>query len=98
MWKNLCEWLGRAVSLLRSGVVDEKDQLSAPKLAALTGYAVIGATFIHSQWNGNYNESMWIIYIGATVLHSGYDRTVDVIRALKEGKSAGQQPPEGTDK
>jgi hypothetical protein len=75
--------------LLLSGVLDDRGNLSAPRLAALTGYAVTTATFLRQQWNATFNETLWMIYIGATILHAGYDRAVDTFRALKEGGSAG---------
>ena len=78
-------------------VSDERGQLSPSKLAALTGHLVIATIFFKQEWTGEFNETRWMIYIGATILHAGYDRTVDTFRALRQQGQpvAGDQPVQG---
>jgi hypothetical protein len=78
-------------------VSDERGDLSPSKLASLTAHLVVATVFLRQEWDASsFNENRWMLYIGATILHAGYDRTVDTIRALKTGRQvAGDQPTQG---
>jgi hypothetical protein len=58
--------------------------MSLTKVAALTAHISAAVMFIRLQWSEPFNETLWLVYLGATVFHAVYDKTAAQVKAYKE--------------
>jgi hypothetical protein len=64
-------------------LIRSKDgSISLTKLAASTDHA-----FVKQQWNGPFNETQWLIYLGVTVMHAMGDKGMAIMKDLKTPKA-----------
>lgn len=68
-------------------LVKSKDgSLSLTKLFATIAHTLLAFSFTYiTVTTGTYNGDMWFTYIGAAILHAGYDKTLAVFKEIKTG-------------
>lgn len=70
-------------------------RISMTKLAAATGHLNAASWFAWLTYRFGFIPELWIIYLGATIVHNGYDKAVAAVRDIKtrkDGSSEPQQP------
>lgn len=68
------------LDLIRSS---EDGSLSLTKLAAATAHAVVAIIFVRQQWDSPFNETQWLVYLGATIFHAAYDKTAAQVKEVR---------------
>lgn len=63
--------------------------MSLTKVVALVAHAILAVMFVHLQWSKPFEETLWLIWIGATVGHAVFDKTAAQVKAFKERKLEG---------
>lgn len=68
--------------------------MSLTKLAAATAHLSVAIMFVHLQWGNPFNETLWMIYLGVSVLHASYDKTAAMVKEFQERKLGAGVPPQ----
>ncbi|QNJ57345.1 hypothetical protein Dolphis_38 [Pseudomonas phage Dolphis] len=55
-------------------------RISMTKLAAATGHLNAASWFAWLTYKHGFIAELWIIYLGATIVHNGYDKAVAAMR------------------
>lgn len=67
-------------------------RISMTKLAAATGHLNAAAWFAWLTYRHGFIAELWVIYLGATIVHNGYDKAVAAMRdKVSASKSAEPQ-------
>lgn len=53
------------------------------KLAAATAHLNAAGWFAWLSFQHGFIGEMWMIYLGATIFHNGYDKTIAAVRDMK---------------
>lgn len=62
--------------------------LSLTKTFATIAHTLIAISFCYITIStGVFNGEMWLTYIGASILHAGYDKTLAVMKELKSSEA-----------
>ena len=64
------------------------DRISMTKLAAATAHLNAAAWFAWLSYQHGFIAELWMIYLSATILHSGYDKTIAAVRDMKASSRA----------
>ena len=67
-------------------------RISMTKLAAATAHLNAAGWFAYLTYRHGFVADLWLIYLGATIFHSGYDKTVAAVRDIKAGQKAPEEP------
>lgn len=74
-------------------LIRSKDgSMSVTKLAVVIAHVQAAFFFAHLQWGKPFNELLWVVYLGVTVGHAGYDKTAAMINAFKQ-RQLGEPKP-----
>ena len=63
-------------------------RVSMTKLAAATGHLNAAAWFAWLTYKHGFIAEMWVIYLGATIVHNGWDKAVATYRDRPTQESA----------
>lgn len=62
-------------------------RISMTKLAGATAHLNAAGWFAWLSYKHGFIGEMWLIYLGATILHNGYDKTVAAVRDFKAAQA-----------
>lgn len=73
---------------LKDLFVSKDGSLSLTKTFATIAHTLIAISFVYiTVSTGVYNGDMWMTYIGAAILHAGFDKSLAVMKEIKTGQA-----------
>lgn len=65
-------------------LINAKDgSISMTRLASCTAHGSAAFFFVWHNFHSGFSETLWGIYLGATILHAGYDKTLMLTKGGK---------------
>lgn len=73
--------ISQFIQLVVGDLANSKDgSISLTRLAALTAHANAAIAFLWITISKGFIAEMWVIYLGATIVHAGYDKTLMILK------------------